>query len=151
MPQFPKTAAKFSEAQFFLRQLEAEIGQLDRDRALFCYYLSAFLAAGRSVTLFARLDAPSRYEAIYAAWERDLDTADRMLWVRINTIGMPFFDSMGTVGVHIIAEYFDVKGRRQEVMTTCRRYLYLVDQLVTRLNAPQAPATGRAQSTKASG
>ena len=144
MPHYPKTGTKYSEAQFFLRQLEAEIGQLDRDRALFCYYLSAFLAAGRSVTLFARLEAPSHYEAIYAAWERDLDTADRMLWVRINTIGMPFFDSMGTVGVHIIADYFDVKGRREEVTTACRRYLYLVDQLITRLNAPQVPATQRA-------
>ena len=151
MPHFPKTGAKFSEAQFFLRQLETEIGQPDRDRALFGHYLSAFLAAGRSVTLFARLEAPSRYEAIYAAWERDLDTADRMLWVRINTIGMPFFDSMGTVGVHIIAEYFDVKGRRQEVATACRRYLYLVNQLITRLNAPQVPVTLRAESTKPSG
>jgi len=136
MPPFPKTGAKFSEAQFFLRQLEAELGQPDRDRALFCYYLSAFLAAGRSVTLFARVEAPSRYEAIYAAWERERDTADRTLWVRMNTIGMPFFEAMGTVGVHIIAEYFDVKGRRQEVTSTCRRYLYLVDQLITRLNAP---------------
>src|SRR5215475_2489696 len=115
MPPYPKTAAKFSEVHFFLRHLEAEIGQLDRDRALFCYYLSAFLAAGRSVTLFARLEAPSRYEAISSAWERDLDTADQMLWIRINTIGMPFFDSMGTVGVHIIADYFDGKGRQQEV------------------------------------
>jgi len=53
MPHFPKTGAKFSEAQFFLRHLEAEIGQLDRDCAAFCYYLSAFLAAGRSVTLLA--------------------------------------------------------------------------------------------------
>lgn len=135
MPHFPKTGAKFSEAQFFLRHLDAEIGQLDRDRALFCYYLSAFLAAGRSVTLFARVEDPSRYEAIYSAWERDLDTPDQTLWVRMNTIGMPFFEAMGTVGVHIIAEYFDVKGRRQEVTTTCRRYLYLVDQLITRLNA----------------
>ncbi len=151
MSHFPKTGAKFSEAQFFLRQLETEIGQPDRDRALFCYYLSAFLAASRSVTLFARVEAPSRYEAIYAAWERDLDTADRMLWVRINTLGMPFFEAMGTVGVHIIADYFDVKGRRQEVTITCRRYLYLVDQLITRLNAPQAPATLKASSTKPSG
>ena len=135
MPPYPKTAAKCSEAHFFLRQLETEIGQPDRDCALFCYYLSAFLAAGRSVTLFARLEAPSHYEAIYAAWARDLDTADRMLWIRINTIGMPFFESMGTVGVHIIADYFDVKGTRQEVTTTCRWYLYLVDQLITRLNA----------------
>jgi hypothetical protein len=135
MPPYPKTAAKFSEAHFFLRQLETEIGQPDRGRALFCYYLSAFLAAGRSVTLFARLEASSHYEAIYAAWERDLDMADRMLWIRTNTIGMPFFDSMGTVGVHIIADYFDVKGRRQEVTTACRQYLYLVDQLITRLNA----------------
>ena len=136
MPPYPKTAGKFSETQFFLRQLQAESGQLDRDRALFCSYLSAFLAAGRSVTLFARVEDPSRYEAIYSAWERDLDMADRMLWVRMNTIGMPFFEPMGTVGVHIIAEYFDGKGRRQEVTTTCRRYLYLVDQLITRLNAP---------------
>jgi hypothetical protein len=136
MPHFPKTGAKFSEAQFFLRHLEAEIGQLDRDRALFCYYLSAFLAAGRSVTLFARVEDPSRYEAIYSAWERYLDMPDRTLWVRMNTIGMPFFEAMGTVGVHIIAEYFDVKGRRQEVTTTCRRYLYLLDQLINRLNAP---------------
>jgi len=144
MAHFPKTDAKFSEAQFFLRQLEAEIGRPDRDRALFCHYLSAFLAAGRSVTLFARVEAPSLYEAIYAAWERDLDTADRTLWVRMNTIGMPFFEAMGTVGVHIIADYIDVKGRRQEVTTTCRRYLYLVDQLITKLKAPQLPATRRA-------
>src|SRR5215831_19868340 len=123
MAHFPKTDAKFSEAQFFLRQLEAEIGRPDRDRALFCHYLSAFLAAGRSVTLFARVEAPSLYEAICAAWERDLDTADRTLWVRMNTIGMPFFETMGTVGVHINAEYFDVKGRGQEVTTTCQRYL----------------------------
>src|SRR5215475_14616705 len=135
MPPYPKTGAKCSEAQFFFRHLETEIGQPDRDRAPFCYYLSAFLAAGRSVTLFARVEDPSHYEAIYAAWERDLDTADRMLWIRINTIGMPFFDSMGTVGVHIIADYFDGKGRQQEVTTTCRRYLYLVDQLITRFNA----------------
>ena len=136
MPHFPRTGAKFSEAQFFLRQLEAEIGQLDRGRARFCYDLSAFLSAGRSVTLFARVEDPSRYDGIHSAWERDLDTADRTLWVRMNTIGMPFFEAMGTVGVHIIAEYFDVKGRRQEVTSTCRRYLYLVDQLITRLNAP---------------
>ena len=136
MPHFPKTGAKFSEAQFFLRHLEAEIGQPDRDRAPFCYYLSAFLAAGRSVTLLARVESPSRCETIYSAWERDLDTADQTLWVRMNTIGMPFFEAMGAVGVHIIAEYFDVKGRRQEVTTTCRRYLYLLDQLINRLNAP---------------
>ena len=135
MPPYPKTAAKFSEAQFFLRQLEAEIGQLDRDCAAFCHYLSAFLAAGRSVTLLARVESPSRYEAISSAWERDLDTADQMLWVRMNTIGMPFFDTMGAVGVHILADYFDVQGTRQEVTTTCRRYLYLLDHLVNRLNA----------------
>jgi len=48
------------------------------------------------------------------------------------------------VGVHILADYFDVKGTRQEVTTTCRRYLYLLDQLVNRLNAPQVTATLRA-------
>jgi len=54
----------------------------------------------------------------------------------MNTIGMPFFETMGTVGVHINAEYFDVNGRGQEVTTTCRRYLYLLDQLINKLNAP---------------
>ncbi len=70
MAQVPQTRKKLREAKFFLgRMSEAEESpRLDKDD--FDFYLSAFLSAGRSVTLFLQVEQKELYDACFLGWSK---------------------------------------------------------------------------------
>jgi len=72
MSDISKTQKKCREAQFFLAKLAAEASTERLDREDFEFYLSAFLAAGRSVTFALQFEQKPLYDGWYPGWRATL-------------------------------------------------------------------------------
>lgn len=78
----PQTYRKHAEAKFFLAHMEERTRRPDLSKQnweVFGYYLSAFLSAGRSVTLVLKKEAKQRYDATFPGWWDALSGEDRSL------------------------------------------------------------------------
>lgn len=73
------TRRKLQEAQFFLRHLLREAKRTAGDHEPFLFYLSAFLSAGRSVTLVLQKEAKADYDRTFPTWMQNLSPEDRGL------------------------------------------------------------------------
>ena len=80
MPDIARTQKKLREAQFFLTKLAAEASTERLDREDFEFYLSAFLAAGRSVTFALQFEQKSLYDGWYPGWLATLSPDDAELF-----------------------------------------------------------------------
>ncbi len=80
MPDIPRTQKKLREARFFLAKLQAEASTTRLDREDFEFYLSAFLAAGRSVTFALQFEQKALYDGWYPGWRATLTPDDAELF-----------------------------------------------------------------------
>ncbi len=80
MPDIPRTQKKLREARFFLAKLKAEASTTHLDREDFEFYLSAFLAAGRSVTFALQFEQKALYDGWYPGWRATLTPDDAELF-----------------------------------------------------------------------
>jgi hypothetical protein len=80
------TRKKLREARFFLARLEQEVrsGGANPTEAVE-FYLSAFLAAGRSVTTVLQSEEPDLYPAWSPKWRASLTKANRQLLAKFAT------------------------------------------------------------------
>jgi len=76
MPDIAKTQKKLRETQFFLAKLAVEASTERLDREDFEFYLSAFLAAGRSVTFTLQFEQKPLYDGWYPGWKTTLTPDD---------------------------------------------------------------------------
>jgi len=165
-PEPSAESQKLREAQFFLAKLAAEASTERLDREDFEFYLSAFLAAGRSVTFALQFEQKPLYDGWYPGWRATLppDDADLFDFMKAqrNTMlkegepktdiaieyipvtelrrppgthpayGFHWFGPPGvpppSVGVKV--HRFEVSGKKEEVLTVCRRYVNLLEALV---------------------
>ena len=86
MLPIPATQSKLSEAEFFFRNLRA----IDRktfspEPESFGYYLSAFVSAGRSVTLALQSEHKQEYDSWFPAWLESLTDEECALLEQFNT------------------------------------------------------------------
>lgn len=77
--QIPNTQRKLREAQFFLSHLSKAGRSPELDSEVFDYYLSAFLSAGRSVTLFLQCEQKASYDSWFPNWFKALSEDERKL------------------------------------------------------------------------
>jgi hypothetical protein len=75
----PFTRAKLEEAQFLLSKIEACRRSVDESNRAASYYLSAFLAAARSVTQVLESEAPDLYRRWSDEWRHALPKEDQKL------------------------------------------------------------------------
>lgn len=80
MPDISKTQKKLRETQFFLAKLRAEASTERLEREDFEFYLSAFLAAGRSVTFALQFEQKALYDGWYSGWRATLTPNDSKLF-----------------------------------------------------------------------
>ena len=79
MAQIPNTQKKLRETKFFLGNLSKAARSPHLDREDFDFYLSAFLSAGRSVTLFLQYEQKASYDIWFMNWCRTLGEGERKL------------------------------------------------------------------------
>ena len=79
MAQIPNTQKKLREAKFFLGHVSKSGRSPQLDREDFDFYLSAFLSAGRSVTLFLQCEQKGSYDVWYPNWYQALSEDERKL------------------------------------------------------------------------
>jgi hypothetical protein len=84
MADIPKTLKKLREARFFLGWMKNAAKLMDFEREDFDFYLSAFLSAGRSVTLVLQVEQKDLYDAQYGPWESNLPGEDQALMKFMN-------------------------------------------------------------------
>ncbi len=80
MPDIAKTQKKLRETQFFLAKLAAEASTERLDREDFEFYLSALLAAGRSVTFALQFEQKPLYDGWFPRWKAALTADDADLF-----------------------------------------------------------------------
>src|SRR5438876_2666376 len=84
MVEIQKTLKKLHEARFFLAWMKKAARLTDFEREDFEFYLSAFLSAGRSVTLVLQVEQKDLYDARYGPWETNLPPEDQALMKFMN-------------------------------------------------------------------
>ena len=84
MTLIPNTHEKLREAQFFMGKLMQEAKTFRLDKKDFSYYLSAFLSAGRSVTLFLEVEQSTSYKAWFPGWRQNLKPEESELMKFMN-------------------------------------------------------------------
>jgi hypothetical protein len=94
MAEIPKTLKKLREARFFLARGTQAAQSTNLEREDFDFYLSAFLSAGRSVTLVLRKEDKALYDAKYDPWESRLTPEDQAL--------MKFMNGQRVAEVHLL-------------------------------------------------
>lgn len=106
------TRAKLAEAEFFHRKL-MEVGRshFSPEPEAFVYYLSAFVSAGRSVTLVLQVEHKQKYDEWFPNWEARLPEAQRALLEHFNAQRVATIHQLGIDVTHQLtevssAEYF---------------------------------------------
>jgi hypothetical protein len=79
MADIPKTLKKLCEARFFLARMTEAARSTNLEREDFDFYLSAFLSAGRSVTLVLQVEQKDLYDAQYGPWQSSLTPEEQSL------------------------------------------------------------------------
>ncbi len=162
MAQIPKTQKKLREARFFCGHMSVSERSPGLDREDLDFYLSAFLAAGRTVTGFFDEKRNRQYRRWFHQCKMVLAESDRKLlndmtsqrdaeiheegaevlpeveFVPVTEIdrgprsspayGMHWGIPPPKIGTKVL--YFNLRGKRAKVTTTCKRHLELLDQLV---------------------
>ena len=94
MAEIPKTLKKLREARFFLAKMTKDSRSTKLAGEDFDFYLSAFLSAGRSVTLVLQVEQQDLYDAQYGPWENRLTPQDQAL--------MKFMNGQRVAEVHLL-------------------------------------------------
>lgn len=79
MSEIQDTQRKLREMGYFLRQLHNEAERTAGDFEQFLFNLSAFLAAGRSVTWVLQVEDRTLYDKLFPRWTDSLPPEDREL------------------------------------------------------------------------
>jgi hypothetical protein len=94
MTAIPKSLKKLRETRFFLARMTEAARSTRLNREDFDFYLSAFLGAGRSVTLVLQVEQKDLYDAKYGPWENNLPPEDQAL--------MRFMNGQRVAEVHLL-------------------------------------------------
>jgi hypothetical protein len=84
MSQIPKTRKKLREAEFFLGQLSEKAKSLNLEPEKADFYLSAFLSAARSVTLFCQFEEKALYDTWFLFFQVGLSRPEEKLLCDMN-------------------------------------------------------------------
>ena len=106
LPPITATKAKLAEADFFHRKLlEAGRRQFSNEPEAFGCYLSAFVSAGRSVSLVLQVECPNEYKAWFEGWATSLTEDERTLLMSFNTHRV---DTVHLRGIEVTAQLEEI-------------------------------------------